>query len=222
MRLLLVLALSLFVAACGTSQQSGTDVSSAGSSGATTGQTTTGPEPGTQAHLNQTIGDRIFFDFDRHNIRSDMQDTVSAWAQWMKENPDVSILVEGHADERGTRDYNYALGARRSHEVKMALTSRGIDEDRIETTTFGKDRPAVLGSNEEAWAKNRRAVVVGALAGKRSGESARTILNAPWLGKRRGRSAGDIPAGTRARATWQAARPGNRWGIRLVRVTRIK
>ncbi|WP_372988457.1 peptidoglycan-associated lipoprotein Pal [Marinobacter sp.] len=165
MRFLLVLALGLFVAACSTSERSGTDASSTGSTGTTTGQTMTGPEPGTQAHLNQTIGDRVFFDFDRYSIRSDMQGTVSAWAQWMKENPGVSILVEGHADERGTRDYNYALGARRSHEVKLALTAMGVDGDRIETTTFGKDRPAVLGSNEAAWAKNRRAVVVVASQG---------------------------------------------------------
>lgn len=161
MRLLLALALGLFVAACSTSQQSGTDASGTGTTGATTGQTmTTGPEPGTQAHLNETIGDRVFFDFDRYAIRPDARGTVTAWAQWLEENPNVDILVEGHADERGTRDYNYALGARRSHEVKLALTAEGIDGDRIETTTFGKDRPAVLGSNEAAWAKNRRAVVV--------------------------------------------------------------
>jgi len=155
----MALTLGLILAACSSSQQAGTDASSAGTQ-TTTGQTMTGPEPGTQAHLNQTIGDRVFFDFNRYSIRSDMQGTVSAWAQWMKENPGVTILVEGHADERGTRDYNYALGARRSHEVKLALTAMGVDGDRIETTTFGKDRPAVQGSSESAWAKNRRAVVV--------------------------------------------------------------
>lgn len=160
MRLLLALALGLLIAACSSSQQSGTDASGSGTTGTTTGQAMTGPEPGTQAHLNQTIGDRVFFDFDRHAIRSDMQGTVTAWAQWLKENPEVNILVEGHADERGTRDYNYALGARRAHEVELALRAQGIDGSRIETTTFGKDRPAVVGSNETAWAKNRRAVVV--------------------------------------------------------------
>jgi peptidoglycan-associated lipoprotein len=160
MRFLMALALGLFVAACSSSQQAGTDASGTGTTGTgTTGQVS-GPPPGTQAELNQTIGDRVFFDFDRYTIRPDMQGTVSAWAQWMKNNPGVSILVEGHADERGTRDYNYALGARRSHEVKMALVAMGVDGSRIETTTFGKDRPAVMGSNEAAWAKNRRAVVV--------------------------------------------------------------
>lgn len=159
MRFLVALAMGIFLAACSTSQQAGTETSGTGTTGAMMGQEA-GPAPGTQAELNQTIGDRIFFDFDRHNIRPDMQNTVSAWAQWMKDNPGVSILVEGHCDERGTRDYNYALGARRSHAVKEALVAMGVDGSRVETTTFGKDRPAVLGSNEAAWAKNRRAVVV--------------------------------------------------------------
>ncbi|MCA8930231.1 MAG: peptidoglycan-associated lipoprotein Pal [Alphaproteobacteria bacterium] len=158
MRFLLALALGLFLAACSTSQQAGTDASGTGGTGTTTQPA--GPAPNTQAYLNQTIGDRVFFDFDRYTVRPDMQGTVAAWAKWMQENPSVRVLIEGHADERGTRDYNYALGARRSHEVKVALMAMGVAENRIETTTFGKDRPAVLGSNEAAWAKNRRAVVV--------------------------------------------------------------
>jgi len=161
MRFLMALALALLVAACSTSQQGGTDASGTGTgTGASTGSQTTGPAPDTQAYLNQTIGDRVFFDFDRYNVRSDMEGTVAAWANWLQQNPSVSILIEGHCDERGTRDYNYALGARRSHEIKRALMAMGVAERRIETTTFGKDRPAVLGSNEAAWAKNRRAVVV--------------------------------------------------------------
>jgi peptidoglycan-associated lipoprotein len=160
MRLLLALALTLFVAACSTSQKSGTDASGTGSGTGTTTQQPAGPAPGTQAELNQTVGDRVFFDYDRFDVRSDMQGIVSAWAGWLKKNPSVSILVEGHCDERGTRDYNYALGARRSHEIKMALVAMGIDEGRIETTTFGKDRPAVLGSSDASWSKNRRGVVV--------------------------------------------------------------
>ena len=78
----------------------------------------------------------------------------------MKANPGAKVLVEGHTDERGTRDYNLALGARRSFSVEQALVARGIDSSRVESTSFGKERPAVAGSNEQSWAENRRAVVV--------------------------------------------------------------
>tara|TARA_R110002110_G_scaffold191086_4_gene399240 strand:+ start:221 stop:718 length:498 start_codon:yes stop_codon:yes gene_type:complete len=162
MRFILVLALSVLLAACSTSDQSGAGTTGASTSGAGADvtQAPRGPAPGTQADLNQTIGDRVFFDTDRHNLDGEAQQTVQAWAQWLRENPNVSVLIEGHADERGTRDYNLALGARRSFEVKSALQAMGINGSRIETTTFGKERPAVVGSNPAAWAQNRRAVMV--------------------------------------------------------------
>jgi peptidoglycan-associated lipoprotein len=159
MRLILAVMLSLLLAACSTSDQGGTSNTGAGGSGqVSTGSA--GPAPGTQAELNQTIGDRVFFDTDRYNIDGAASGTVQAWAQWLARNPNVSVLIEGHCDERGTRDYNFALGARRSHAIKAALQSMGIDGSRIETTTFGKERPAALGSNPTAWSKNRRAVMV--------------------------------------------------------------
>jgi peptidoglycan-associated lipoprotein len=117
--------------------------------------------PGTQMHLQQvTSADRVFFDFDKFDIKPAAQVQIAKWADWMSDNPGVKILIEGHCDERGTRDYNFALGARRSNAVKEALVSLGVAGDRIETTTFGKERPAVLGSSEAAWAQNRRGVVV--------------------------------------------------------------
>ena len=161
MRLLLVFVLSMFVVACGTSQQAGTGNTGSGTRGdATTNQAQRGPAPGTQAYLNQTIGDRVFFDTDRHNVDAEGRDRVQAWAKWLLDNPNVSVLIEGHADERGTRDYNFALGARRSYSVKSSLEAMGVDRSRIETTTFGKERPAALGSDPAAWAQNRRAVMV--------------------------------------------------------------
>lgn len=81
-------------------------------------------------------------------------------AEWLQRNPAVRVLVEGHADERGTRDYNLALGERRANAAKNYLASLGIDPARIETISYGKERPEAMGSNEEAWARNRRAVTV--------------------------------------------------------------
>ena len=154
MRFIVFVILGLFVAACSsTGDKSGGSAANAG--------TVSGPAVGSQAHLEQETGsDRVFFDFDQHTLTPAAEQQVKEWAGWMLFNQNVNILVEGHADERGTRDYNLALGARRSHAVKVALESYGVSGDRIETTTFGKERPAVQGSNEAAWSQNRRAVVV--------------------------------------------------------------
>jgi peptidoglycan-associated lipoprotein len=148
------MVLGLFVAAC-----SSTGDNAGGAAGSGTGSTSAAP--GTQAHLEQeTSNDRVFFGFDEYALTPDARNQVQRWASWMLSNPNVNVLIEGHADERGTRDYNLALGARRSHAVKVALESLGVSGNRIETTTFGKERPAVAGSNESAWAQNRRAVIV--------------------------------------------------------------
>lgn len=164
MRFVMAILLGLVVAACSSNQQSGTSGAGGGAT-ETTGTASaapqpTGPAPGTQAHLNETIGDRVFFGTDLHGIDNAADSIVSAWADWLRANPGVNVLVEGHCDERGTRDYNFALGERRSFAVKQALVQRGIDGARIEITTFGKERPDVLGSNPTAWSKNRRAVMV--------------------------------------------------------------
>ena len=154
MRFILFMVLGLFVAAC-----SSTGDNSGAASGSGTGSSAAAP--GTQAHLEQeTSSDRVFFEFDSYTLTAAARDQVQKWASWMLANQDVRVLVEGHADERGTRDYNLALGARRSHAVRVALESLGVSGTRIETTTFGKERPAVAGSNEAAWAQNRRAVIV--------------------------------------------------------------
>ncbi|RMF12775.1 MAG: peptidoglycan-associated lipoprotein Pal [Alphaproteobacteria bacterium] len=119
-----------------------------------------GPTPGTQEHLNETVGDRVFFGFDRYDLTPEAQATLRAQAEWLKEYPTVNVLIEGHCDERGTREYNLALGERRANAIKNYLVALGIDADRIDTVSYGKERPAVLGSYPEAWAKNRRGVMV--------------------------------------------------------------
>ncbi|MEQ8166231.1 MAG: peptidoglycan-associated lipoprotein Pal [Alphaproteobacteria bacterium] len=153
----------LFVSGCQTSptQTGGAGGTGFGTSGGGAGGSVVStPQPGSQAALEQAAGDRVFFDFDRYNIDGEAEDTLKAQAAWLESNPSVTVTVEGHADERGTREYNLALGERRANAVKNYLVALGIDDGRITTISYGKERPAVEGSNEAAWAKNRRAVTV--------------------------------------------------------------
>jgi len=116
--------------------------------------------PGTQEDLVANVGDRVFFDFDRSSIRADQRPVLQRQAEWMQRNAAVRVQVEGHADERGTREYNLALGQRRAIAARDVMVAAGVAGARITTISYGKDRPAALGSNEEAWAQNRRAVTV--------------------------------------------------------------
>jgi peptidoglycan-associated lipoprotein len=130
-------------------------------SGANTGAGAgSGPRPGSQEDLVASAGDRVFFDFDSSALRGDARGTLDRQGQWLATNGAVRVMVEGHADERGTREYNLALGQRRANAARDYLLARGVSGARISTISFGKDRPAVVGSNEEAWAQNRRAVTV--------------------------------------------------------------
>jgi peptidoglycan-associated lipoprotein len=119
--------------------------------------------PGSQEDFLQTVGqfgDRILFDTDRFNVDTEDQATLQRQAQWLARYPNTRITVEGHADERGTRDYNLALGERRANSAKNYLISVGVDAGRIQTVSYGKERPSAMGSDENAWAQNRRAVTV--------------------------------------------------------------
>ncbi len=104
--------------------------------------------------------DRVYFGFDRANLDAEAVNVLKAQADWLKANPEKTVTVQGHTDDRGTREYNLALGERRAVAVKNYLLSRGISPDRIEVISYGKERPAVVGANEAAWAQNRRAVSV--------------------------------------------------------------
>jgi len=138
-------------------------------SGAGTGTTTTmppppqamGPVPGSQADfVASVLGDTILFDTDRYNIDTEDQGILQSQAQWLARYPARRITIEGHCDERGTRDYNIALGERRANAAKNYLISVGIDASRVSTVSYGKERPIALGSDEASWAKNRRAVTI--------------------------------------------------------------
>ena len=120
-----------------------------------------GPVPGSRADfMASVLGDTILFDTDRYNIDSEDQGILQSQAQWLARYPAARITIEGHCDERGTRDYNLALGERRANAAKNYLVSLGIDASRITTVSYGKERPIALGSDEASWAKNRRAVTV--------------------------------------------------------------
>ena len=119
-----------------------------------------GPTPGSVEEFVQVVGDRVFFGFDRSDLSGEARTTLEGQAQWLQQYPNVTVQIEGHADERGTRAYNLALGERRATAARNYLVALGIPASRITTISYGKERPAVLGSNEAAWGQNRRAVTV--------------------------------------------------------------
>jgi peptidoglycan-associated lipoprotein len=114
--------------------------------------------PGSQQDLEASAGDRVFFAFDRSDITPEAQEILARQADWLRRYPNVTVTIEGHCDERGTREYNLALGERRAQAVKNFLVASGIPASRISTISYGKERPAVVGSSEDAYAQNRRAV----------------------------------------------------------------
>jgi peptidoglycan-associated lipoprotein len=119
---------------------------------------TTGVRAGSQQDLAATAGDRVYFGYDKSDISAEARKILENQAAWMKKNGAVTVTIEGHADERGTREYNLALGERRATAVKNVLVALGIPASRVSTISYGKERPAVVGSTEGAWAQNRRGV----------------------------------------------------------------
>lgn len=114
----------------------------------------------TQQGLQAEAGDRIFFGYDSHDLDSRAQSVLRAQAVWMTRWPSVTVTIEGHCDERGTREYNLALGDRRANAVKSYLVSLGVPASRINTVSYGKERPAAPCSSEQCWAQNRRGVMM--------------------------------------------------------------
>jgi peptidoglycan-associated lipoprotein len=114
--------------------------------------------PGSQQDLASTAGDRVFFAYDQADISSEGQQTLQRQAQWLRRYPNVSVTIEGHCDERGTREYNLALGERRAQAVKNVLVASGIPAGRISTISYGKERPEIPHSDDQSYAQNRRGV----------------------------------------------------------------
>jgi peptidoglycan-associated lipoprotein len=119
--------------------------------------TPTGPAAGSKAHFAAQNTDRVYFDYDQYNLDAADIRTLQGQASWLKQFPGARVQIEGNADERGTREYNIALGARRADAVATYLKGQGIDASRVTTVSFGKDRPIDPGHDEAAWSRNRNA-----------------------------------------------------------------
>jgi peptidoglycan-associated lipoprotein len=126
-----------------------------------------GPTPGSVEDFRVSVGDRVFFGYDRFDLTPEARSVLERQAAWLRQYPNVRVLVAGNCDERGTREYNLALGARRAAAARDYLVSLGIDGSRLETVSYGKERPLDPRSNEEAWSVNRNAhtqIVSGAVS----------------------------------------------------------
>lgn len=122
-------------------------------------------DPRSIAFFNQRVGDRVLFAVDQHTLSPQAQQVLAAQAQWLNANPAYAIIIEGHADEQGTREYNLALGARRATSVQNYLISQGVAGNRMRTISYGKERPIEVCSNEACYAQNRRSVTVLSVGG---------------------------------------------------------
>ena len=156
-KLLLLVVTGFLLASCAaTNTQQGGDVDAASSSSSSGSDSSI--TAGTQEDLIVNVGDRVFFEFDSSELTVDAQATLDAQAAWLMQYPDTNITIEGHADERGTREYNLALGDKRAFAVYSYLAQAGIDTNRMEYISWGKERPEVVGSDETAYSQNRRGV----------------------------------------------------------------
>jgi peptidoglycan-associated lipoprotein len=123
-------------------------------------------KPGSAEDFRVNVGDTVFFDVDQHTVRSDAQAVLQKQAAWLQKYPTVKLMVEGHCDERGTREYNLALGDRRAYAVKEYLVSLGVDGSRLQSKSYGKERPVCAESDDSCWQQNRRGYsVISAGAG---------------------------------------------------------
>lgn len=161
-KLIALIAGGLLLAAC---ESDATKTGTGTGGGAAAPQATApaapaGPTPGSAQDFILNVGDRVFFDFDKFDLKPAAQATLARQATWLKQYANRTITIEGHADERGTREYNLALGERRANSVRNYLVSQGVAANRVKTISYGKERPVALGHNEAAWSQNRRGVTV--------------------------------------------------------------
>ena len=158
-KLLAALAAAAMITACSSTPE--TAATTGGGEGAGAGTAGSGTvRPGSQEDLRASVGDRVFFGSDRSTIAADQRPVLERQARWLQQYAQNQVTIEGHADERGTREYNLALSQRRGNSARDILVASGVSGSRIQVVSFGKDRPEALGSDETAWAQNRRAVTV--------------------------------------------------------------
>jgi peptidoglycan-associated lipoprotein len=154
-----VIAAVALVAACASDPEMTSDTSGDGGASETAASAApAGIAPGSEADLVVNVGARVYFDFDRFDLDDVSRATLERQAAWLAANQGVRVTVEGHCDERGTREYNLALGERRANAAKDYLVALGVSPDRVRTVSYGDERPVAMGSNETAWGQNRRGV----------------------------------------------------------------
>ncbi|MBL41499.1 MAG: peptidoglycan-associated lipoprotein [Rhodospirillaceae bacterium] len=168
MRLKFIMAIAALFVASACTTVTDTDSGAGGSGESTKSSSSSSVEssqsksaeilPGSQADLVSNVGDRVLFEYDSSDLTPEARRTLERQAAWLKRYSNVSITVEGHCDERGTREYNLALGERRATAVSNFLVALGINGARIMTISYGKEKPVALGSNDTAWSQNRRGV----------------------------------------------------------------
>jgi peptidoglycan-associated lipoprotein len=174
LRLALIGSVAITAAACA-SRPKPPPTGPAPQAGATQGGADTGmaqgptaPAPGSVQDFVINVGDRVYFDFDSYTVRADATPILDGQAGWLQRYPNVRVRIEGNADERGTREYNLALGARRANSVREYLVTQGVAATRIETVSYGKERPIDPGASEDAYQRNRNAhtaITSGAVGG---------------------------------------------------------
>ncbi len=167
LKVLSVCAAALLLAACSTQQgNEGGAASTDGSAANGNGSASTGGAgsnqitPGSAEDFVTNAGDRVYFGYNSYDLDATAQATLQAQAMFLKNYPSATLVVEGHADERGTREYNLALGERRANSVKQYLSALGVQANRVEVISYGEERPAVVGQTDAAWGQNRRGVSV--------------------------------------------------------------
>lgn len=159
LQIISALAAALLLAACSSDEAAMGDASATGdSSGTDTGISQGAVQPGSVEDFMQNVGDRVFFDYDRYDLSAEAQSQLQRQAAWLAQYPATTVTIEGHADERGTREYNLALGERRANSVANYLVALGTDKGRISVISYGKERPECVESNEACWSQNRRGV----------------------------------------------------------------
>lgn len=155
LKVLAVLAVASALAACSSTPETNQGQSSGG---APPVAAPSGPAAGSQQEFVQTVGDRVFFALDSYALDAQAQQVLRRQAAWLQQYTQYSAVVEGHADERGTREYNLALGERRANAARNYLVSLGVPANRLTTVSYGKERPTCTQANERCWAQNRRGV----------------------------------------------------------------
>jgi peptidoglycan-associated lipoprotein len=155
MKLLAALAAASLLAACANN----TPPAGAGAAtGSGTAVSTSGPVPGSEEDLVANVGDRVFYGFNSSSLSGDARSTLDRQVSWLGRYPQVSVQVAGNCDDRGTEEYNLALGQRRANAARDYLVARGVQSARLTTISYGKDRPTAQGDDEQAWAQNRNAI----------------------------------------------------------------